>query len=347
MQRMPGKSEGGADDRLPTVRGYGPRGGLAPGTPHAAFSRIRADGIFRRSLLGILLARDGNHERESRTPELGRRADRPLRSHRCRLRTRWRPPAVRDELFGEDGHSLVVAPLALPGRQGRHALRRHAARGRRVRRGDDLRLEDGRGPSDRLHGLVLQSPRRIRHRGPDPQFVPRRFRGRRRRAVVRSGIRNVRGCQDLRRRAPRLQGPGVLPAGKGFRRLVPFRQVHLRRRRLRRHLRDGDGGRPHGYKSLAYMYSPPFTRRTSPVMNDARSEPRQATASAASRAVPARPSEAPSAIAFFAASGSSFVMSVSIHPGLTAFTRTLRLPSSRASDLVNPMSPAFAIEYTV
>src|SRR5438128_10041811 len=175
-----------------------------------------------------------------------------------------------------------------------------------------------------------------------------------------------RCCQAVRRRAsaarpsrvlarapaqsdgPRpLQGPGVLPAGKGFRRLVPFRQVHLCRRRLRRHLRDGDGGRPHGDERVAYMYSPPFTRRTSPVMNDARSEPRKAIASATSRAVPARPSEAPSAIAFFAASGKSFVMSVSIHPGLTAFTRTFRLPSSRASDFVNPISPAFAIEYTV
>src|SRR5438445_4382790 len=95
-----------------------------------------------------------------------------------------------------------------------------------------------------------------------------------------------RCCQAVRRRAsaarpsrvlarapaqsdgprPRLQGPGVLPAGKGFRRLVPFRQVHLCRRRLRRHLRDGDGGRPHGDERVAYMYSPPFTRRTSPVM---------------------------------------------------------------------------------
>src|SRR5204863_4136654 len=137
-------------------------------------------------------------------------------------------------------------------------------------------------------------------------------------------------------------------AGKGFRRLVPFRQVHLRRRRLRRHLRDGDGGRPHGDESLAdYMYSPPFTRRTSPVMNEARSEPRKAIASATSRAVPARPSEAPSAIAFFAPSGRSFVMSVSIHPGLTAFTRMFLLPSSRAKDLVSPISPAFAIEYAV
>src|SRR2546428_7458726 len=108
MHRMPRKSEGGADDRLPTIPGYGPRGGLAPRTPHAAFSRIRADGILCRNLLGILLARDGNHEWESRARELGRRADRPLRSHRCRLRTRWRPPAVRDELFGEDSHSLVV-----------------------------------------------------------------------------------------------------------------------------------------------------------------------------------------------------------------------------------------------
>src|SRR5207302_11325739 len=130
-------------------------------------------------------------------------------------------------------------------------------------------------------------------------------------------------------------------------RVGPRRTLDRRQRQHRSHIQGRDRGAPHGDEPLAYMYSPSFTRRTSPVMNDARSEPRNAIASATSRAVPARPSEAPSAIAFFAASGSSFVMSVSINPGLTAFTRTLRLPSSRASDFVNPMSPAFAIEYTV
>ncbi len=34
------------------------------------------------------------------------------------------------------------------------------------------------------------------------------------------------------------------------------------------------------------------------------------------------------------------VMSVSMNPGETAFTRMLRLASSRASDLVSPISPA-------
>ena len=48
-------------------------------------------------------------------------------------------------------------------------------------------------------------------------------------------------------------------------------------------------------------------------------------------------------MAFLAASGSSRVMSVSIHPGLTALTRMLRLPSSLASDLVSPINPAFAM----
>ena len=40
-------------------------------------------------------------------------------------------------------------------------------------------------------------------------------------------------------------------------------------------------------------------------------------------------------------------MSVSIHPGLTALTRMLRLPTSRASDLVSPIRPAFAAAYAV
>ena len=36
------------------------------------------------------------------------------------------------------------------------------------------------------------------------------------------------------------------------------------------------------------------------------------------------------------------VMSVSMNPGATQFTVTLRLPISRASDLLKPMTPAFA-----
>jgi hypothetical protein len=45
-----------------------------------------------------------------------------------------------------------------------------------------------------------------------------------------------------------------------------------------------------------------------------------------------------------AASGSAAVISVSIYPGATAFTRTLRDATSRASDLVKPMSPALAAD---
>ncbi len=36
------------------------------------------------------------------------------------------------------------------------------------------------------------------------------------------------------------------------------------------------------------------------------------------------------------------VMSVSMNPGATQFTVTLRLPISRASDLLKPITPAFA-----
>jgi hypothetical protein len=42
-----------------------------------------------------------------------------------------------------------------------------------------------------------------------------------------------------------------------------------------------------------------------------------------------------------AASGSPAVMSVSMKPGATALTRMLRLASSRATDFVRPMRPAF------
>src|SRR6266851_5903401 len=82
-------------------------------------------------------------------------------------------------------------------------------------------------------------------------------------------------------------------------------------------------------------------------MNEARSDARKAIASATSRGVPARPSAAPSIIDFFACSDKSRVMSVSIQPGLTALTRMLRLPTSRASALVNPISPALAEAYAV
>src|SRR5207302_700164 len=63
--------------------------------------------------------------------------------------------------------------------------------------------------------------------------------------------------------------------------------------------------------------------------------------------VPARPSAAPSIIAFFACPGRSRVISFSIQPGPTALTQMLRLPISRASAPVSPMSPALATAYAV
>ncbi len=48
-----------------------------------------------------------------------------------------------------------------------------------------------------------------------------------------------------------------------------------------------------------------------------------------------------SSIAAVASSGRTSVSCVFTYPGATTFARTLRLPSSRASDFVNPMIPAF------
>ena len=56
---------------------------------------------------------------------------------------------------------------------------------------------------------------------------------------------------------------------------------------------------------------------------------------------PSRPSGVFVNIAAVASSGSTSVSCVFTYPGATTFARTLRLPSSRASDFVKPMIPAF------
>ena len=76
-------------------------------------------------------------------------------------------------------------------------------------------------------------------------------------------------------------------------------------------------------------------------MKEASSEQRKRTAPATSSGLPSRPSGVFARIACRAASGRTSVSAVPIYPGATALARTPREPSSRASDFVNPMIPAF------
>ena len=76
-------------------------------------------------------------------------------------------------------------------------------------------------------------------------------------------------------------------------------------------------------------------------MNDASSEQRNRTAPATSSGSPSLPSGVFVSIAAWASSGSTSVSLEWMYPGATTFARTFLLPSSRASDFVNPMIPAF------
>src|SRR5205085_7611778 len=94
-------------------------------------------------------------------------------------------------------------------------------------------------------------------------------------------------------------------------------------------------------KVRTHIPSPPSTSSTSPVMKAASSEQRKRTAPATFSGSPSRPSGV-----FWSISAriSSEISSVSLdvmYPGATTFARTPRLPSSRASDFVKPMIPAF------
>src|SRR5215218_4675693 len=93
--------------------------------------------------------------------------------------------------------------------------------------------------------------------------------------------------------------------------------------------------------SSSYVYIPPLTARTCPVIYDASSEARKHTAAATSSGVPSRPSGICSDQSRFALSTSPRVISVSISPGATTFTVIPREAISRASDLHKPIKPAF------
>src|SRR5690606_13660324 len=68
--------------------------------------------------------------------------------------------------------------------------------------------------------------------------------------------------------------------------------------------------------------SPPSTDRRAPVMNEASSEHRNATAAATSSGVPSRPSGVLSRRPSRCSSDRAAVMSVVMYPGATALTRT-------------------------
>ena len=93
--------------------------------------------------------------------------------------------------------------------------------------------------------------------------------------------------------------------------------------------------------TLIHIPSPPSTSTTSPVTNEASSEQRKRTAPATSSGVPSRASGVFARIACCTSSGRTSVSAVWMYPGATAFTRTPRGASSRASDFVKPMIPAF------
>src|SRR5574338_888876 len=90
-----------------------------------------------------------------------------------------------------------------------------------------------------------------------------------------------------------------------------------------------------------YIYIPPLTARTWPVIYDAASEARKHTADATSSGDPRRPSGIFEAQVSCALAAIARVISVSIRPGATTFTVMPREATSCASALQNPMMPAF------
>src|SRR5215208_7201816 len=93
--------------------------------------------------------------------------------------------------------------------------------------------------------------------------------------------------------------------------------------------------------SSSYVYIPPLTARTCPVIYDASSDARKHTAAATSSGVPSRPSGICSVQSCFAPPAMARVISVSMSPGATTFTVMLRDATSRASALQKPIRPAF------
>jgi hypothetical protein len=88
------------------------------------------------------------------------------------------------------------------------------------------------------------------------------------------------------------------------------------------------------------MYMPPLTARTCPVIYDASSDARKQTAAATSSGVPAGRAESapPSPLRLLGERPGHVGLD---DPGATTFTVTLREATSRASALLNPISPAF------
>src|SRR3954463_7644445 len=93
--------------------------------------------------------------------------------------------------------------------------------------------------------------------------------------------------------------------------------------------------------SSSYMYMPPLTASTCPVIYAASSDARKHTAAAMSSGVPSRLSGILAAHSSCAVPVIARVMSVSISPGATTLTVMLRDATSCATDLANPISPAF------
>src|SRR5829696_6188745 len=91
----------------------------------------------------------------------------------------------------------------------------------------------------------------------------------------------------------------------------------------------------------SYMYIPPLTARTCPVIYDASSDARKQTADAMSPGVPSRLSGIFEAHSSCALPVMARVMSVSIKPGATTLTVMPRDATSMATDFANPISPAF------
>src|SRR4029077_2718842 len=114
---------------------------------------------------------------------------------------------------------------------------------------------------------------------------------------------------------------------KGYRGELASRDVQLSRRLCQSGRREGA----------------PSTAITCPGMKPARAEHRNATAAATSSAVPSRLigvsfTSSPT----ISSVNEPVVSSVRTYPGATALHVMLREPYSRATDLVNPISPALA-----
>lgn len=99
------------------------------------------------------------------------------------------------------------------------------------------------------------------------------------------------------------------------------------------------------WQCRVYMAYPPDTFNTSPVIKPERSDPKKYIASAASSGEPVRRSGVFKANSSRDDGSTHSVIFVSIKPGATAFTLIFEGPSSFASALVRPMTPALEAEY--